>query len=211
MANRFDRFIRGIRTPVRTRTFLGRLSPGDGPVEMCSLDEAAEALGVNIQTLLDSISSTQGAILYRNATMWVALAPGTSGQVLQTGGPSANPSWLTLTKELRLMGSLAGKPTAAQELFYLTHRSTDTFPSGASGSFLECQVAPADGDAVFTLKKNGSSVGTGTIPNGMTVGSWTISSNITLTNADNFALYAPGVADSAMSGVSYTLSGTRTA
>jgi hypothetical protein len=41
----------------------------------------------------DAIGSTQGAILYRNSSSWVVLAPGTSGQVLQTGGASANPSW----------------------------------------------------------------------------------------------------------------------
>lgn len=42
---------------------------------------------------LDSISSTQGVILYRGASDWEALSPGTSGYVLQTGGAAANPSW----------------------------------------------------------------------------------------------------------------------
>ncbi len=39
------------------------------------------------------IGSTQGSILYRNATTWVALTPGTSGQFLQTLGSAANPQW----------------------------------------------------------------------------------------------------------------------
>lgn len=39
--------------------------------------------------------STQGAILYYNGTHWVCLNPGTSGQLLQTGGAAANPSWIT--------------------------------------------------------------------------------------------------------------------
>lgn len=44
--------------------------------------------------LLDSaISNVQGSVLYRNATAWVALAPGTSGQFLQTAGAAANPLW----------------------------------------------------------------------------------------------------------------------
>ena len=34
-----------------------------------------------------------GDILYRNATDWVRLAPGTAGQVLQTNGAAANPTW----------------------------------------------------------------------------------------------------------------------
>lgn len=48
----------------------------------------------SIQTDLDSISSTQGTILYRGASAWVALAPGTAGQILSTNGASANPSWI---------------------------------------------------------------------------------------------------------------------
>jgi hypothetical protein len=39
------------------------------------------------------IGATQGDVLYRSATAWVALAPGTSGQILTTGGAAANPSW----------------------------------------------------------------------------------------------------------------------
>ena len=41
----------------------------------------------------DVIDNTQGDILYRNATIWTNLAPGTAGQVLISGGASANPSW----------------------------------------------------------------------------------------------------------------------
>lgn len=47
--------------------------------------------------VLDMIATTQGDILYRNGTTWVALAPGTSGQVLSSGGAAANPSWATVT------------------------------------------------------------------------------------------------------------------
>lgn len=48
---------------------------------------------VDIQALLDGISSTQGEILYRNASEWVALGVGTAGQVLNTNGAGANPTW----------------------------------------------------------------------------------------------------------------------
>lgn len=46
---------------------------------------------------LDSFSSTQGALLYRGSSTWTAIAPGTAGQVLSTGGAAANPSWTTVT------------------------------------------------------------------------------------------------------------------
>lgn len=47
--------------------------------------------------VLDFIGSTQGQVLYRNGTIWTVLAPGTSGQVLTTGGAAANPAWATVT------------------------------------------------------------------------------------------------------------------
>lgn len=40
-------------------------------------------------------SAVQGSILYRGATDWTVLNPGTAGQLLQTGGTAANPSWAT--------------------------------------------------------------------------------------------------------------------
>ncbi len=49
----------------------------------------------NIQTLLDSISTTQGTILYYNGTSWVALPPGPSGAVLTSQGSGANPIWVS--------------------------------------------------------------------------------------------------------------------
>lgn len=40
---------------------------------------------------------TQGSVAIRGAANWQCLLPGTNGQVLQSGGPAANPSWLTVT------------------------------------------------------------------------------------------------------------------
>lgn len=51
-------------------------------------------LNANIQTLLDIISSTRGSILYRGASGWAALAPGTAGQVLTSAGAGADPHWV---------------------------------------------------------------------------------------------------------------------
>jgi hypothetical protein len=52
--------------------------------------------GVTLTALLDAIfGTTQGGILYRGATVWSELAPGTSSQFLKSGGAAANPSWGT--------------------------------------------------------------------------------------------------------------------
>jgi hypothetical protein len=53
----------------------------------------SSSISPSIQTLLDGISNTQGSILYRSASAWSALAPGTSGYFLKTNGAGANPTW----------------------------------------------------------------------------------------------------------------------
>lgn len=45
---------------------------------------------------LDLPTGTQGDLLYHNGTAWAVLNPDTAGQILQTGGPGANPAWADL-------------------------------------------------------------------------------------------------------------------
>ena len=68
---------------------LGKVLASHGP----GADPAWESLP-SVQAYLDSISDVQGSVLYRGASAWSALAPGTAGYVLQTGGASADPSWV---------------------------------------------------------------------------------------------------------------------
>lgn len=44
--------------------------------------------------VLDLLGSTRGQILYRGASAWTPLSPGTAGYLLQTGGAGADPSWV---------------------------------------------------------------------------------------------------------------------
>lgn len=51
-----------------------------------------------ISSVLDNLfGTTQGNVVYRGASSWAALAPGTSGQFLQTQGTGANPQWASVT------------------------------------------------------------------------------------------------------------------
>jgi hypothetical protein len=43
--------------------------------------------------ILDTIGSTRGSVLYRGASGWAALTPGTSGHVFTSAGPGADPTW----------------------------------------------------------------------------------------------------------------------
>jgi hypothetical protein len=54
----------------------------------------AVPVATTVSALIDNaIGSVQGDVLYRSASAWSVLAPGTSGQVLKTGGAAANPAW----------------------------------------------------------------------------------------------------------------------
>jgi hypothetical protein len=65
-----------------TSRLLGRKTAGAGNTEELTASEA-----------LDFIGSTRGQVLYRGASGWAVLNPGTSGQYLKTGGAGADPSW----------------------------------------------------------------------------------------------------------------------
>jgi hypothetical protein len=55
---------------------------------------SAAPAGVTLSALIDEAAgNAQGDVLYRGASTWSVLAPGTSGQFLQTKGAAANPQW----------------------------------------------------------------------------------------------------------------------
>lgn len=66
-----------------TQRVVGRNTAGAG------VAEEVTASGV-----LDWIGSTRGQVLFRGASGWSVLGPGTAGQVLSTGGAGADPSWV---------------------------------------------------------------------------------------------------------------------
>ena len=62
---------------------------------------AKGADGTNVATTL----TTQGDLLYRDGSGLQRLGAGTSGQVLQTGGSGANPSWGTVSSDYVLLNT----------------------------------------------------------------------------------------------------------
>jgi hypothetical protein len=56
----------------------------------------ANAADVAATSVLDLIGSTRGAVLYRGASGWAILPPGTAGQVWQSNGAGADPTYVTL-------------------------------------------------------------------------------------------------------------------
>jgi hypothetical protein len=69
-------------------------------------------------TDLTSTLTTQGDILYRDGSGLVRLGAGTAGQVLQTGGAGANPSW----------------QTSSGGVLQMVHTEISTYPSRSDGT-----------------------------------------------------------------------------
>jgi hypothetical protein len=74
-------------------------------------------ISADVQAILDQITTTHGSILYRSASAWAALAPGTAGEFLQTGGAGADPAWAagggggSLAWTLIAATTIVGNPT----------------------------------------------------------------------------------------------------
>lgn len=119
--------VQGIRGSIPTGHVLGRLSGGTGAVELIPIPNLNAVSagsgggggggGGNIQTLLDSITTTQGSLIYRNASNWTFLAPpGVNGEFLVFNLASVAPAWsatpaVTLTNGHIFVGNASGVAT----------------------------------------------------------------------------------------------------
>lgn len=65
-----------------TSRILARKTAAAGSVEECTASE-----------ILDFLGATRGSILYRGASGWTILTPGTSGYYLKSNGPGADPTY----------------------------------------------------------------------------------------------------------------------
>lgn len=88
-----------------------------------------------LSSIIDSqIGSTQGDILYRNATVWTVLPAGTSGNLLATNGANGNPSWVAGTS----LGSIAANSALANLTASAAAPTAAALPScSTTGSFVQ--------------------------------------------------------------------------
>lgn len=129
-----------------------------------------EPTSTTVTSLLDrNFSSTQGSVLYRSGTGWAALTPGTSGQVLQTGGAGANPAWASIAGTGTVTSITAGK-----------NLNGGTITSSGT-------ISLSDTPALGT---NGTTAGTLGLANGSASGATVTMQNPSATVAYNFNLPA---------------------
>ena len=88
--------------------------------------------------------TTQGDLLYRDGSGLQRLGAGTAGQVLQTGGSGANPSWGTVSSDMVKLATVSASGSAStlsvDGYFSATYKNykffvNEMYPSSTAGSF----------------------------------------------------------------------------
>ena len=120
-------------------------------------------------TDLTTTLTTQGDIVYRDASGLARLGAGTSGQALITNGTGANPSWGTVAggKILQVVSATDGTTRSTTSTSFVTASNTCTLnitPSATSSKILLmfgsiAQIDTQSGHmAYYTIFKNGSNL-----------------------------------------------------
>lgn len=115
-----------------------------------------------VSTFLDAVfGATQGTVIYRGATGWAGLAPGTSGQYFETLGSGANPQWNTPSGS----GNVITSGTITSGYLAVWNGATSVvadqyLPSGNFPAMTGDTTSSAGSLATTTVKVNGVSYGT---------------------------------------------------
>ena len=81
--------------PITTTGTISLSNIGSGDVVGNNTTGSAAPVDATLTSIFDqAYCNVQGSILYRGATSWACLPPGTSGYVLSSQGASANPHWI---------------------------------------------------------------------------------------------------------------------
>jgi hypothetical protein len=107
-------------------------------LEMLAAAEKLAASSTAISSLMDTLSTTQGAINFRGASAWQSLAPGTLGYLLTSGGPGADPTWSTIGS---IGGALDGVTNTVGAMIYRAGGGWTGTGAGAQWTIMSNAVA----------------------------------------------------------------------
>jgi hypothetical protein len=104
----------------------------------------------------------QGSVAIRGAANWQCLLPGTNGQALISGGPGANPSWVTQTGTGTVTSVQASGGTTGLSFSGGPITGAGTLTLGGALVLANGGISPV-GSADTVLKSNGSAASWGSI------------------------------------------------
>lgn len=143
---------------------------------------------------------TAGAVVYQSAASTTATLPiGTVGKVLTSTGTV--PAWSAPIYDLAL--SINGKPTNSATVLAFTAVRAFTLPSSYTGSVAKSNIS-ATASTVFTVNKNGTSIGSITFAAAATTGTFSGAGG-TFAVSDLLTIVAPASPDSTLANIGITL------
>lgn len=113
---------------------IGLASIGNGDV-LANISGSSNPPGdTAFSSVIDTLGSAQGSVLYRSGSGWTVLAPGTSGQVLTTLGGGNNPYWGAAGGAGSVTGSglVSGQVAVANSTSSITSYAGFTATSGGA-------------------------------------------------------------------------------
>lgn len=160
----------------------GAIQVGSGAVSLAMIQNIADKmilannagvsgppLTLTMSQILDFLGVTRGSIIYRGASGWTLLAPGTSGNVLQTNGAGADPTWVTpaaggggalvLLEQHTASGSATLDFTTGITATYdeYVFEFVDLVPAAASNLWMRCSTnggSTYDSSAIYDFVHN---------------------------------------------------------
>lgn len=116
---------------------------------------------------------------------------------------------LSAAKKTSIAAWFPGKPTSSAIIFGYVFDRAVTLPEDLGTSAGHGLIAPSDGAIVYTITRNGASVGTVNWANGQNAATFTFAAAVAYVVGDYLTVTAPGTVDSTHGDLMITLQGTR--
>ena len=150
-----------------TRALGRKTGSGVGPPEEVTISDQLD--------WTSGVTPAMGDVLYRGASSWYRLAPGTSGQFLQTQGPGASPQWgggVTTTGSPT--SGQAAEFSAAGTITGTTYTGTGSPVKGTAPTFASTVTIGTAGGTTGAALLKGTTSGTVTLTTAAAAGTHTI-------------------------------------
>lgn len=180
---------------------------------------------VNVDGALYATTPTNHGVLLGKGTQQAGVTAAMSNGQLLVGATGADPAPQTMSGDATLdaAGVLTlsvkpfdvyafypGVPAANALVLKMIAGRAASIPDDFAGSYADAEVA-ATASTVFTVKKNGASVGTITFAIGATTGAFvTTGGTVALAAGDKLTIHAPATPDATLADISVTLVANRT-